>query len=130
MAIDAQGIDRIDRLAIGLSALCGVHCAATTLLIGVLASVGGFLDSPLIHEVGLALAIALGALALGASVLRYRLLLPLAIGIVGLGLMAVALTLPHGPQETGVTVLGVILVSIAHLLNLRHSHGRSAPASA
>lgn len=121
MSEDSATLGRIDRLAIGLSALCGIHCLATTLLIGVLASVGGFLESPLIHEGGLALAIALGAVALGAGTMRHGMLRPLAIGAVGLGTMAAALSLPHGPQETIVTLLGVSILSIAHLLN-RHAH--------
>jgi hypothetical protein len=80
----ARKIGRIDRLALGLSALCGAHCLATSLLIGVMASLGGILDSPLVHEVGLALAIILGALALGAGTFRHRNLLPFVIGSVGL----------------------------------------------
>jgi hypothetical protein len=121
MSDRAQKIGRIDRMAIGLSALCGVHCLVTSLLIGVLASVGGVLESPLIHEGGLALAIAMGALALGMGALRHGTLLPIAIGSLGLGTMAGALTLPHGPQETIYTLLGVSILSLAHLLNRQAS---------
>lgn len=117
MSDRARKIGRIDRMAIGLSALCGVHCLATSLLIGVLASLGGVLESPLIHEGGLALAIVLGAVALGAGALRHRLLRPLAIGSLGLAVMAGALNLPHGWQETVCTLLGVSILSLAHLLN-------------
>lgn len=121
MSDHAQKIGRIDRMAIGLSALCGVHCLVTSLLIGVLASVGGVLESPLIHEGGLVLAIILGALALGAGALRHRLLLPLTVGSLGLGVMAGALSLPHGWQETVCTLLGVSILSLAHLLNRQAS---------
>jgi hypothetical protein len=113
----ARKIGRIDRLALGLSALCGAHCLATSLLIGVMASLGGILDSPLVHEVGLALAIILGALALGAGTFRHRNLLPFVIGSAGLAVMASALALPHGAPETAVTLLGVAILSVAHLLN-------------
>ena len=113
----AQKIGRIDRLAIGLSALCGVHCLATSLLIGVMASFGGLIDSPLVHEGGLVLAIILGALALGMGALRHRAPAPIAIGSAGLGTMATALALPHGAPETIVTLAGVAILSAAHLLN-------------
>jgi hypothetical protein len=28
----------------------------------------------------------------------------------------------HGPREAALTVFGVLLVGIAHILNLRHAH--------
>ena len=37
----------------GLSGLCLVHCVATAVLLGLLASAGGMLGAPIIHEVGL-----------------------------------------------------------------------------
>src|SRR3546814_9208978 len=46
----------LDRLAIGLSGLCLVHCLASAVLVAVLASAAGLLVSPVIHEVGLVLA--------------------------------------------------------------------------
>ena len=49
----------------GLSGLCVVHCVATAVLLGLLASAGGFLGSPVIHEVGLTLAMLIGSFALG-----------------------------------------------------------------
>jgi hypothetical protein len=56
---------RLDRLAMGLSGLCVVHCVATAVLLGLLASAGGFLGQPIIHEVGLTMAMVIGAIALG-----------------------------------------------------------------
>ena len=53
---------RFDRLAIGLSGLCLVHCLATAVLLGLLSAAGGLLGSPVIHEVGLTLAMILGAI--------------------------------------------------------------------
>ena len=42
-----------DRLAIGLSGLCVVHCLATAVALGLLASAGGMLGASWIHELGL-----------------------------------------------------------------------------
>ena len=56
---------RLDRLAMGLSGLCLVHCLATAVLLGLISAAGGILGSPIIHEVGLTLAMLLGSIALG-----------------------------------------------------------------
>src|SRR5690349_8585768 len=58
---------RLDRIAMGLSGLCAVHCVATAILLGLLASAGGLLGQPIIHEVGLTLAMVIGAFALGGG---------------------------------------------------------------
>ncbi|MEO7365087.1 MAG: MerC domain-containing protein [Sphingomicrobium sp.] len=110
-------LGRLDRLAIGLSGLCLVHCLATAVVLGLLASAGGFLGSPIIHEVGLTLAMLLGAIALGKGVIEHGFMMPLAIGSLGLGVMAGALTLGHGGNEALYTVLGVSLLALGHRLN-------------
>lgn len=109
----------LDRMAIGLSALCAVHCVATVLLLGALSSLGHFFAAPIVHEIGLALAIVIGALALGAGALRHRLLFPLVMGCIGLAVMTSALFVPHGVSESVLTVIGVSLVALAHMLNMR-----------
>lgn len=111
-----------DRLAIGLSALCGIHCLATTVLIGAAAAIGGFLHNPLVHELGLAIALVLGGFALGTGLLRHNIVLPAIIGGIGIGTMAAALTLPHGALESTVTAVGVAILAAAHMLNRRALH--------
>ncbi len=101
----------------GLSGLCLVHCLATAVLLGLLASAGGMLGSPLIHEVGLSIAMVLGSIALGRGVLEHGFLLPSAVGSLGLGIMAGALTMPHGGNEPIFTVLGVMILALGHRLN-------------
>lgn len=108
---------RLDRIAIGLSGLCVVHCLATAILLALLASAGGFLGSPLIHEVGLVLAMILGAIALGRGALEHRFILPSIVGVVGLGFMAWAIHLPHDGTEPVYTVIGVSFLALAHRLN-------------
>ncbi|HEX7853324.1 MAG TPA: MerC domain-containing protein [Sphingobium sp.] len=124
MNLSPTQLSGLDRIAVGLSALCGLHCVATTLLVGVMASLGTVLESPLIHEGGLFLAILLGALSLGAGALRHGSMLPVAIGSLGLGVMAGALSHHHSPMETVYTLMGVAILSLGHLLNRgRHVHG-------
>ena len=109
-----------DRIAIGISGLCAVHCLATAVLEALAASAGGLLLSPIIHEVGLVIAIGLGALALGRGVLQHGYMMPAAIGALGLGVMAGAISLPHdGSGETLFTLIGVGLLALGHDLNRR-----------
>ncbi|MBX9796850.1 MAG: MerC domain-containing protein [Sphingomonas sp.] len=110
----------VDRLAIGLSGLCAVHCIASAVLVALASTAGGLLLSPVIHEVGLCIAIALGAVALVAGAARHGFLQPAAMGGLGLGIMAGALTLPHdGNAETFWTLIGVALLALGHDLNRR-----------
>ena len=109
---------RLDRIAMGISGLCVVHCVATAVLLGLLASAGGFLGQPIIHEVGLSLAMIIGAFALGRGILEHGFMLPSAIGGLGLGVMAGALSLPHDGREPIYTVVGVLIVALGHRLNV------------
>jgi hypothetical protein len=43
--------------------------------------------------------------------------MPAAIGALGLGVMAGALSLPHGGLEPVYTVVGVLIVALGHRLN-------------
>jgi MerC mercury resistance protein len=111
--------DLFDRLAIGLSALCLVHCVASVLLVAVLASAGGALLNPAIHEVGLALAICLALLGLGRGFMAHRRAVPVAIGATGIALMSAAFFAPHGMAEVAFTMCGVACVATAHMMNRR-----------
>jgi hypothetical protein len=116
-----------DRLAIGLSGLCLVHCVATTALLAFVSAFGGLLGSHWIHEIGLTLAMGLGAFALGRGILEHGFVLPSAVGGMGLGVMAGSLTLPHDGTEAVATMLGVMILALGHDLNRRgtaHPFGR------
>lgn len=109
----------LDRVAIGLSALCAVHCIATVVLLTLFASVGGELVHPLVHEAGLALAVLLGGLALVRGALEHGYLMPASVGGLGLGVMLGALSVPHGFTEAAYTMLGVAVLALGHDLNRR-----------
>ena len=108
---------RIDRIAMGLSGLCLVHCLATTVLLALVSAAGGALGAPIVHEVGLTLAMVLGAVALGRGVVEHGFMMPSAVGGLGLGVMAGALTLPHDGSEALLTVAGVLVLALGHRLN-------------
>lgn len=113
------GTGTLDRLAIGLSGLCLVHCVASVFLLSLLASAGGMLVHPAVHEIGLAIAIAVGTFALVRGAFEHGYILPGAVGGLGLGVMAGALSMPHGPMETVYTMLGVGILALGHDLNRR-----------
>jgi len=109
---------RLDRLAMGLSGLCAVHCVATVVLLGLVASAGGMLGKPIVHEVGLSIAMIIGAVALGRGIREHGFLLPSAVGSIGLATMAYAMTLHETGFEPVVTILGVLTLALGHKLNI------------
>jgi hypothetical protein len=109
---------RLDRLAMGLSGLCAVHCVASVVLLGLLASAGGLLGKPIIHEVGLTLAMIIGAVALGRGLRDHGFVLPAAVGVVGLATMAYAMTLHETGYEPALTIIGVLILALGHRLNM------------
>ncbi len=111
----------LDRLAIGLSGLCVVHCIATSILLAMLSAAGGILGAHIVHEIGLTIAIGLGAVALGRGAIAHGYMMPAAMGSLGLGIMAGALSLPHDASgmETIWTVVGVGVLALGHDLNRR-----------
>jgi hypothetical protein len=114
IALHTRGLDR---LAIGLSGFCLVHCLATAVLLGMLSAAGGLLGSPLVHEVGLGLAMIVGAFSLGRGIVEHGFMMPSSVGSLGLGVMAGALTLPHDGSEALFTVIGVGILALGHQLN-------------
>ncbi len=111
--------EAIDRLGIYVSGLCVVHCIASAVWVAMLASAGGALLDPVIHEVGLVIALVLGVVGLGRGIMDHGFMMPAAIGSLGLGVMAGALTMPHGDGSTIYAVVGVLLLALGHDLNRR-----------
>ena len=111
--------NRLDRMAIGLSGLCLAHCVATALLVTLVSVASGFLGAEWIHEAGLAIAMVLGAIALGRGVADHGFMMPSAVGGLGLGVMAGGLSMPHGGAEAACTIVGVLILALGHDLNRR-----------
>ena len=112
---------RLDQVGVILSGLCAVHCVAGLILVAGLGLGGGVLLAPEIHRIGLALAVAVGSLTLVMGMIRHGDPVPLQVGAGGIGLMALALFVPHGTAEAVLTIFGVGLLAWAHLRNLRRS---------
>jgi hypothetical protein len=117
MLTNALQTSRLDRMAIALSGLCLVHCLGTTIFLAMVATAGGAIGAEWVHEVGIVLAMIMGAVALGRGIFEHGYMLPSAVGGLGLGVMAGAVTLPHGPSEAIYTMMGVVILALGHRLN-------------
>ncbi|NCP19578.1 MAG: MerC domain-containing protein [Erythrobacter sp.] len=111
---------RLDAVGIALSALCAVHCLLTILLIGSLGVASSWLFAPDLHWWGLAAATIIAGVAIGIGAVRHRRRTPFIVAMTGLTFMGGALAAPHGMEEAVLTIIGVALVSLGHVLNLRH----------
>tara|TARA_B100000678_G_scaffold250825_1_gene225850 strand:+ start:417 stop:824 length:408 start_codon:yes stop_codon:yes gene_type:complete len=112
---------RLDAVGIFLSALCAVHCLLTIVLISSLGLAGSFLLAPELHWWGLAAATIIAGIAIGIGAVRHRRRTPFVVAMCGLTFMGGALAAPHGIEEAVLTIIGVALVSLGHVLNLRHA---------
>lgn len=113
---------RLDRAGILLSGACAVHCLLSIVLVSGLGIGGEFFMSPDIHRAGLVIATLIAAVAIGWGAVRHRMAAPFVIAMTGLTFMGGALAVPHGYEEAVLTIIGVALVSLGHILNMRHVH--------
>jgi len=111
-------------LAVGASAVCLVHCLALPLVIAAMPALTNVLDVPIsFHLVMLALALPISGFALMTGFRRHGAVLPAIVGGVGLVLLAAGTLLLSKPAlETGVTVMGGLLLAGAHIKNWRLRH--------
>ncbi len=112
----------LDRAGMALSGLCAAHCLATIAIVSSLGLGGQFMLNPIIHEIGLLVALVVAGAATGLGAFRHRRAAPFATAMTGLSFMGGGLAMPHGMEEAVLTIIGVALVSFGHMLNLRHAH--------
>ena len=113
---------RLDRAGILLSGACAIHCLLSIVLVSGLGLGGELFLSPDIHRAGLLIASLIAGVAIGWGALRHRVAAPFVVAMTGLTFMGAALAVPHGVKEAVLTIIGVALVSLGHILNLRHVH--------
>lgn len=111
----------LDHVAVGLSALCLVHCLAFPVLIVLIPALAGVLPQQWwIHPLILALALPLASVALYRGWRRSRDVRPVALGLVGIGFLVAGVVAAEGSgAETVLTVTGGLVLAAAHLLNWR-----------
>ena len=110
---------RMDRFGLMLSGLCAVHCVLGIVIVAGLGLGGGLLLDPIIHRIGLLLATLVAGVAIGIGAVQHRRAAPFVVAMTGLSFMGGALAVDHGVEEAVLTVIGVTLVALGHVLNLR-----------
>lgn len=112
-----------DKVAIGLSFVCALHCLLPLALALVPSAAIFGLDDELFHRVLLLGVLPVSAFALLSGQRRHKDKTVLAIGVTGLIILIVAAAIGHELfGETGerlITVSGSILVAISHLRNFQ-----------
>lgn len=112
----------LDRLAVGLSGLCLLHCLLLPFAVTILPFLGQFGDDHLHAEVLLVVVpVSLIALALGFR--HHRRAGVIAGGVVGLGIMIVGGTIVHDAYglaaDRTLTVIGSLTLAFTHYRNFR-----------
>ncbi len=110
---------KLDRIGLALSCLCAVHCVLGIVIVAGLGLGGMFLLDPIIHRVGLLLATIVAGVAIGLGAIQHRRAAPFVVAMTGLSFMGGALAVEHGTKEAVLTIIGVSLVALGHVLNLR-----------
>jgi hypothetical protein len=120
----ARSSESLDAVAVGISALCVVHCLATPLLVVVFPIIGGTLfANHAFHAWLLVLVLPTSTLALYFGYRRHQQARVLWLGAVGMGILTIAAILgPDTLSEGGerlTTSAGGLVLAIAHVLNFR-----------
>ncbi len=119
-----------DALGVGLSGLCLVHCLALPLVAIALPMLGSLSEAPWVHWAFVATATPVTMLAFGPLLARRPapLLIP-GLGAAGIALLTFgALNWPNHAWGEGVTLIGALVLSSAHVLNWRRGHRHVAHA--
>ncbi len=117
---------RFDRAGMALSCLCAVHCVLGLVLVAGFGLGGTLLLDPAIHRYGLLVATIIAGVAIGVGAIQHRRPAPFVVAMMGLSFMGGGLAVDHGVEEAVLTIIGVSLVAVGHLLNVRGLQARAA----
>lgn len=111
-----------DKIGVGLSGLCLVHCLILPLVAMMLPWLGGWIEDERVHQIFAAVTVPVAAIALIPGFLRHRRWPTLALGLGGASLLllgALGHDLIGHSWEHIATVFGGLCLVIAHLANYR-----------
>lgn len=114
--------DTMDRVAIALSGLCLVHCLVIPVAVVVTPALAALVlgSETTVHWIFLAMAVPTSWWALWRGFRKQRNARALTMGLLGLSIMFLGVSHLLDPAlEVPLTVVGVSLVVVAHVLNLR-----------
>lgn len=111
---------RMDKLGMGVSIACAIHCAALPLIIGALPLLGiSFLANEYFETGIIITSLIIGYSSLTRSFCKYNHTAPLIIITVGFGLIFIGKFLANQSQEWLFLTLGGLLIATAHYYNLK-----------
>ena len=112
-----------DRIAMGISMACVIHCFfAPSLIVMSYGFLSFSVDSEIVHLVLLLTTIPISLFALGLGYKNHKVLLYLLIGIAGLSVLTVAFLLEDvfsQPLERFMTSLGASIIALSHFKNYK-----------
>ncbi len=109
----------LDSIAIGASFACLIHCLAMPFFFAAIPALSEVFGTPeLVHIIMLMIALPVSAMALVSGYRGHGAVFPAILGVTGLCLMIMAVAWPQREfSETGLTVLGSILLALGHFGN-------------
>ncbi|MBE3674612.1 MerC domain-containing protein [Pseudoalteromonas distincta] len=108
----------MDRMAIGLSVMCTVHCFATPVILALLPSFAVLqIDSEQFHLWIFAAVLPTSLLALSLGCKKHKLMRYIACGVIGLAFMICSVLLGHEIAEKALTLIGSAFIAVAHWFN-------------
>lgn len=111
-----------DKVAVGLSMACLLHCLMLPLVLSLAPWVfPAFVSDERVHIVLLALAVPVSAWGIGLGFRQHGRGRLVWLAVLGLTFMIVAVAQDHDWLERGLTVVGVVLLASAHILNWQRS---------
>lgn len=122
-----HGPSVLDRLGVGVSLGCAIHCIAAGLVSALPSAALGF-EAEWLELLEWPLLIAAAAIGLTSLVPSFRdhgSRVPLALFALGMGILGLSRIVPDA-AEIATTVAGVTAITSAHLVNLRLCHPRVA----
>ena len=110
----------LDGTAVGLSALCLIHCLALPLLVAGLPFLAQFSEGHL-HAQMLVVVLPLSVVALGLGFRHHRSGQIIAAGVVGMALLTIGATVAHSQlgltADRTFTIFGALILASAHYYN-------------
>ena len=122
----------LDGAAVGLSALCLVHCLALPLVVAGLPFLAQFAEGHL-HAQMLVVVLPLSIVALGLGFRHHHNRRIIAAGAVGMSLLALGATVAHEnwgvAADRAFTIAGALILAAAHFYNSVQTRDRKRSAS-
>lgn len=107
-----------DKLAIGLSLMCTVHCFATPVILALLPSFAVLqINAEQFHLWILAVVLPTSLLALSLGCKKHKRTRYMACGVVGLAFLIIAVLLGQEEAEKALTLIGSAFIALAHWFN-------------